>query len=171
MAIHTYDLARLISGADPVSVYCHEHDPKGTWYEGGKAAATAIFEMTDGVVFSYRGHWCAESDPGSAGTGWWGQWRAVGDGGTAVCLDENQPWADATAGPRTRPWAEHRRVEPGPVDAKRVGGHAGLIQDFVDCIRTGRTPETSCADNIKTLAMVFASIESAESRSRADVTW
>jgi predicted dehydrogenase len=44
----------------------------------------------------------------------------------------------------------------------QVGGHSGLIQDFVHAVRTGRTPETICDDNIKSLAMVFGAVESAE---------
>ncbi len=32
MAIHTFDQARCISGADAVSVYCHEFNPPGSWY-------------------------------------------------------------------------------------------------------------------------------------------
>jgi predicted dehydrogenase len=41
-------------------------------------------------------------------------------------------------------------------------GHAGCIDDFLDCIRTGRTPQTNCRDNIKSLAMVHGAIESAQ---------
>ncbi len=51
MAIHTFDSARQISGADPVSVYCHEFNPAWSWFKHG-ASATAIFEMTGG--FSMR---------------------------------------------------------------------------------------------------------------------
>jgi predicted dehydrogenase len=43
-----------------------------------------------------------------------------------------------------------------------VDGHAGLLRDFVDCLRSGRTPETICTDNIRSLAMVFGAIRSAE---------
>ena len=51
MAIHTFDQARFITGADPVSVYCHEYNPPGSWYKGN-ASAIAIFEMSDGSVFT-----------------------------------------------------------------------------------------------------------------------
>ena len=37
---------------------------------------------------------------------------------------------------------------------------------IVDAIETGRTPETAGSDNIKSLAMVFAAIESARTRQR-----
>jgi predicted dehydrogenase len=48
------------------------------------------------------------------------------------------------------------------VDATKVDGHASIMREFLDCMRTGATPETNCADNLKSLAMVFRAIESAE---------
>ena len=48
-------------------------------------------------------------------------------------------------------------------------GHAGVIRDFVDCIRSGGTPQTTASDNIKSLAMVFAAIASAEQHQRVPV--
>jgi len=54
MAIHHFDLARFMTGADPVAVYAKEFNPKGSWYSGD-VAASAIFEMSDGVMFTYRG--------------------------------------------------------------------------------------------------------------------
>jgi hypothetical protein len=44
--------------------------------------------------------------------------------------------------------------------------HAACIHNFLDCVRTGRTPETICTENVKSLAMVFGAIESAESGTR-----
>ena len=43
----------------------------------------------------------------------------------------------------------------------KVGGHAGVIREFVRCVQYGGQPETVAADNIKSLAMVFGAIESA----------
>jgi D-apiose dehydrogenase len=39
-----------------------------------------------------------------------------------------------------------------------------IQQHFVDCLRTGRAPETNGTDNLKTLQLVFAAYESAEQR-------
>ncbi len=61
-------------------------------------------------------------------------------------------------------FSELRDVELPPYDGAKVGGHGGCIRDFVQCIRSGATPETIGADNIKSLAMVFGAIESAEQR-------
>ena len=51
MSIHHFDLARFMTGADPVAVYALEFNPKGSWYKGD-VAASCIFEMSNGVVFS-----------------------------------------------------------------------------------------------------------------------
>ena len=59
MSIHHFDLARFMTGADPVAVYALEFNPAGSWYKGD-VAASCIFEMSNGVVFTYRGSWCAE---------------------------------------------------------------------------------------------------------------
>src|SRR5262249_47712860 len=78
MAIHTFDAARYLSGADPVAVYCEEFNPSWSWYQGD-ACATAIFEMSGGLRFTYRGSWCSEGRH----TSWESEWRAVGPNGTA----------------------------------------------------------------------------------------
>lgn len=44
-----------------------------------------------------------------------------------------------------------------------------LQQDFVDCLREGRSPETSGADNLRTLALVEAAYASARDGSRIDM--
>ena len=65
------------------------------------------------------------------------------------------------------------RVEPivvPPLDeSDRIGGHLGVIQDFVRAVESGTEPETRGADNIKSLGMVFAAIESAETGRRVDI--
>ena len=79
MAIHTFDAARFLAAADPVAVYCEEFNPPWSWYQGA-ASATAIFEMTGGLRYTYRGSWCSEGRH----TSWEGEWRAVGPRGTAT---------------------------------------------------------------------------------------
>jgi predicted dehydrogenase len=50
-----------------------------------------------------------------------------------------------------------------------MSGHGACIHNFIDCVRTGRIPETICTENIKSLAMVFGAIESAESGQRVSI--
>ena len=167
MAIHTFDTARMISACDPVGVYCHEHQPKGSWYRGGNAAATAIFEMTKGVVFVYRGHWCDKGLPTSGNS----QWRAVGDKGTALYDGEAPPLAEIViekGTPSRRPQLKELRTNQ---IIGRPEGHQALIIDFIDSVRRSRKPQTHCNDNIKSLAMVFAAIKSATLGRRVRVEW
>lgn len=166
MAIHTFDQARLISGADPVSVYCKEWNPRGSWYDHD-ASAVAVFEMSDGIVYTYRGSWCAEG----LNTTWEGEWRAVGERGSATWDGAEAYRAQVVTG--TGGFiSELRDVDVGGVDpGPKSGGHAGCIREFIRCVRDGGEPETVATDNIKSLAMVFGAIESAQQGRAVDVTW
>ena len=158
MAIHTFDAARLITGADATSVYCKEWNPAGSWYDQD-ASAIAVFEMTGGIVYTYRGSWCSEG----LNTTWECDWRVIGQQGSVTwdgAEDSRGERVKSTGGMRSE--MEDISVA-SPDDTDRVGGHKGLIHDFIDCVQNGGTPETSHTDNIKSLAMVFGAIESAES--------
>jgi predicted dehydrogenase len=163
MAIHTFDAARAITSADPVSVYCKEWNPSGSWFERD-GSAVAVFEMTRGIVYTYRGSWCAEG----LNTPWNSTWRVIGENGSVVWDGRDSFWAQAVAetGGFHSKWQD---VEIPTPDDIRTGGHAGLIKDFVDCLKTGATPETACTDNLQSLAMVFGAVESADRGERVDV--
>jgi predicted dehydrogenase len=165
MAIHTFDQARFLTGADPVSVYCHEWNPAGSWYDQD-ASAIAIFEMSDGIVYSYRGSWCAEG----LNTSWEGEWRIIGERGSVTWNGGDAFHAqvvEETGGFRSK-W---RNISVPPYDGVgKSGGHDGLIRDFVHCIKTDAVPETICTDNVKSLTMVFGAVESAESGRRVTIS-
>ena len=156
MAIHTFDQARFLSGADPLSVYCKEWNPPGSWYAHG-ASAVAVFEMTGGIVYTYRGSWCAEG----LQTSWESDWRLVGERGTARWDGGAGLTAEAVVAPAGFS-SQCKACPVPPYQGAKVDGHAGLLRDFIDCLRSGTVPETICTDNIKSLAMVFGAIQSAE---------
>ena len=166
MAIHTFDAARLITGADPVAVTCHEWNPPGSWYDHD-ASAVAVFEMTGGLVYCYRGSWCPEG----LNTTWEADWRLVGQNGSARWDGADDYRAQAVAKPEGffYEWADVGVPDVG-CPPEKTGGHGGLIREFVRCVQTGETPETVCTDNIKSLAMVFGAIESAETGRRVEIT-
>ena len=158
MAIHTFDQARFISGADAVSVYCHEFNPAGSWY-AGNASAICIFEMSDGSVFCYRGSWCAEG----AATSWDSSWRIAGERGSAIWRAPDMPYADQVVqGPeQDAKWMKDTtRVEGDPSWPGQYG-HNGCLDEMFAARAEGRPAETDCRDNIKSLQMVFGAIESA----------
>ena len=175
MAIHTFDAARLILNADPVSVYCHEWNPKGSWYAHG-SSAMCIFEFSDGSVFNYRGSWCSEGFH----TTWESDWRIVGTRGSLRWDGGSQPRANVVMPNQTSPsegnrpdfFSQHSEFELPELNADdAIGGHDGLIEDFVEAVRSGRQPETASSDNIKSLAMVFAAIQSAKLEQKMTVVW
>jgi predicted dehydrogenase len=164
MAIHTFDMARFLTGADAQAVVCKEWNPSGSWYDHD-AAAAAIFEMTDGLVYNYRGSWCAEG----LNTTWESDWRIIGENGSVTW--DGATGYDAQVVEETGEFfSKWRHVKVPPYDpGDKVGGHGGLIREFVRSIQTGGTPETVCTDNIKSLAMVFGAIESSEQRKFVDI--
>lgn len=153
MAIHTLDAARYLCGADPVSVYCEEFNPGWSWYKGN-ASATAIFEMTGGLRYTYRGSWCSDGRH----TSWEAEWRAVGPNGTATWDGHQSVVAEIVSS--NEGFFRPTQTIPAAI-AEIPRGFAGSLRDFLTALETGATPMGECHDNIKSLAMVFAAIESA----------
>lgn len=155
MAIHSFDQARFICGKEPISVYCHEWNPKGSWYSHG-ASAMCIFEMSDGVVFNYRGSWCPEG----MNTSWECSWRAVCENGSALWDGAQKIEAEMVDGDKGSIFPQ-KKVECSIEDIA-FSRHAGVIREFLDSLKTGKKPQTICSDNIKSLSMVLSAVESAE---------
>ena len=166
MAIHGFDALRCMTGLAASSVYCREWNPPHSWYRQGSSAA-AIFELENGAVFVYRGSWCAQGLP----TSWECGWRFVGSKGALTWDGAEQIRIEVLgAGERNGlfdPLASIEAPELSPED--RVGGHLGVLSDFVSAVRSGNEPETVGRDNIRSLAMVFGAIESADSGRRVEI--
>jgi predicted dehydrogenase len=148
MAIHQFDMVRYLLGEEPVSVYCQTWNPSWSWY-AGDASATAVFEMSGGARYTFTGSWCA---PG-AETSWNGAWRVSGEKGSALWSGDDEPVLDATA-----PQTERSR---SPHD-----GIGGSLQIFTEALRTGQPPMGEVHENVLSLAMVEAAVESAETGAR-----
>ncbi|TQM09681.1 Gfo/Idh/MocA family protein [Pseudonocardia kunmingensis] len=144
MAIHAFDSARFVLGAEPVSAYCETHNPPWSWY-AGDAAATAVFAMEGGARYTYTGSWCA---PGRQ-TSWNGEWRLSAEKGSAHWDGDHEPVLDA-------------EVEPTPRPPALFSGIEGSLLVFTDALRTGVPPMGEVHENVLSLAMVEAAVQSAE---------
>jgi predicted dehydrogenase len=162
MAIHTFDQARFMTGADPSSVYCKEWNPPGSWYRHG-ASAIAIFDMRlpgteNEIVYTYRGSWCAEG----LRTSWEAEWRFIGLHGSLL-WDGHQGFTAESVSQANGFWSDVRSLDiPAYTNPEKTEGHASCIREFVEAVRTGTVPGTICTDNIRSLGMVFGAIESVE---------
>ena len=152
MAIHSFDAARFLSGADAISVYCHEYNPGWSHYKGD-ISAVAIFEMSNGSVFSYHGSWAAKG----FNTSWNCDWRAIGSKGTAKWSDEMTPIAEVEKE------GVLLKVEPSFSRKYDSVSHHVCLEEMIDSLVKGHPAETICTDNIKSMEMVFGAIESSRS--------
>jgi len=147
MAIHSFDVARYLLDADPVSVDCRTFNPGWSWYRGD-AAATATFVFDDGTRFAYTGSWCS---PGLE-TSWNGNWRISGARGSASWDGESRPRVQLVDDAEDQP----SRTPEGRSEI------AGALDEFVGALRTGVVPSGDVHSNVYSLAMVEAAVLSAE---------
>jgi predicted dehydrogenase len=158
MAIHQFDLARLLIGSEPTSVFCRSYNPAWSWY-AGDAAAAVVFEFGAGTTFTFDGSWCA---PG-AETSWNGDWRFGTAHGTATWDGENAPLAETDEGVRL---AAELPDEPEQI--------AGSLAEFVATLRARSagedvTPNGEVHTNVLSVVMVEAAVRSAETGRRVEL--
>jgi predicted dehydrogenase len=168
MAIHHFDLIRGVLGIEPVRVQATSFNPSWSKF-AGNAAATVVFEGENGTTITYTGTWA----PRGRLTGWDGVWEIFGEDGSIHWAGE-----DVFVRPLTRPlvarvqkrlfrseWAG-RRVKLADVDeADRLGS----LAEFNSAIGEHRAPETDARDNIRSLALTVAAVDSARRRVAVDV--
>ena len=157
LGVHLLDLARFLLGeAESVYAQTQRVNPSIS----GEDAATIVLRMRTGatciVELSYGSTPHTELFPqtlvhleGAAGTATLGPAFEL-----TVTTDAGTRQEDA--GPQLLPWA----TPPAHAIQESV---VAIQQHWVDCLREGRTPETSGADNLRTLALVFAAYASADS--------
>ena len=163
MAIHAFDGARFVTGVNAEAVFCEEWVPKNSWYASGPSVV-AIFRMMAGIRFSYCASWCADGFT----TSWDGSWRVIGTEGTLIWDGEEDLRAERLPANHhtAQPTAFLKEMEtvfpstdPNPMETR---GHFSVMRQFTSALVGGPPPETPSSDNIHSLAMVLAAIESAE---------
>jgi predicted dehydrogenase len=156
MSIHHFDLLRLILDREPRRIYCEAWNPSWGVF-GGPSAAVASIVFDGGVVVGYRGSWVSA---GSV-TPWAGEWRLEFENGEVTWtsrLDDGVPHDRVVI----RPHVGKARTLVLP-EMQRTGP-AGTITEFAHAIRAGYEPETSGRNNIGSLALTYAAVESATRR-------
>jgi predicted dehydrogenase len=120
--------------------------------------------MAEDVRFSYRASWCADGFR----TPWDAVWRVIGTKGTLIWDGENEVKAERLPADHliAQPNAFLKEMEPvlpsTEPDPMQIRGHFSVMHQFLSALNGGPPPETRSSDNIHSLAMVLAAIESAE---------
>ena len=168
MAIHHFDMMRYLLGSNAKQVMAKTWNPQFS-NTMGDMSAFAWIEFENNVHVNYTGSFSA---PGQD-TGWNGRWVITGEKGSLVWNPRDE-WgpirilrqhADlALYGgqqhfftPLPEPWGD-------PIWADSIGatGHQYDLYHWRACIESGLEPETSGRDNLHTLALALAAVESAE---------
>ena len=160
MAIHHFDLMRLVLADEPLRVSCRTWNPAGSPFTHD-AAGIATIEFTNGTLVSYRGSWMS----GGPRTPWSGEWGMD-------CAHGEIRWSshDGLAPPGKSdqlPVRHYGQEAVAPVLPKLPYlDRAGSLAAAVEAIETGvlqpRFP--TGADNLNSLALVAATILSASRR-------
>jgi predicted dehydrogenase len=162
MSIHHFDLLRLITDREPERVYCEAWNPEWSAFIGPSVAvASIVFE--GGVVASYRASWVTAGPL----TPWAGEWRMEFEDGEVFWTSRvDDPMAQDKVIVRSRGGKARTVSLP---DMARTGPSATLTE-FANAIRSGREPETSGRNNLCTIALVAAAVESATRRAPVTIS-
>lgn len=161
MAVHHFDIVRSLAGADFGTVYCIESNPDDSGFKSG-SSASAVFQLTNGAVFTYQGSW---SEVGHS-TSFMGIWRIACEKGTITWDGSGNPQVESMVDGKL---VTHELQVPDSFVPKseNVFLHelGTSLDNFIEALLNKTVPETWCGDNIHTLDMVLGAIESSKTRS------
>ena len=150
MMVHHFDLIRYVLNQDPVSVSATTWNQPWGWH-AGDACHSILFKFESGLIATHVANGAAVGSR----TTYNGNWRIEGDQGS---LDWNMDQLSYSRLHRTDEIIDHRPLEQ---DAVKPGEQA-MLDEFFAAIGDNRAPECSAQDNLKSLAMVFAAIQSSK---------
>jgi len=154
MAIHHFDLLRMIVGREPVRVTCETWNPPWSGFDGPPVGVATI-DFEGGPVVSYRGSWISSGPI----TPWGGEWRMDFEKAEVLWTtrgDENSV-ADVVV---VRP----RGGKPRTRSLRRMGliDRWAALTEFAAAVQERREPQCSGRDNLGSLALAAAAVESAD---------
>lgn len=162
MAVHHYDLMRMVVGEEPCEINCRTWNPPGSPFTGDPAGAiVALFPS--GVSVSYRGTWLDRAPQ----TAWAGEWQMDFENGVVFWTSRG----DRPDGVMRDRLTIHR---PGaPIEDLQLvrGRHdrPAVLQAFSQAVGTGGAPRhfSSGRDNLRTLEVLDAALQSAAMKGAA----
>jgi len=153
MAIHHFDLMRFVLDQEPRSVSCHAWNPPWSNF-AEPASAVATISFAGGAVVAYQGSWVSTGPP----TTWAGAWQIECAEGVLNWTGRNDDSTDADSITLRLRGKRARRV---PLGELRYWDRSGSVAAFAAAIRDGVAPPASGRDNLGSLALMYAAIESA----------
>lgn len=158
MAIHHFDLMRFILQDEPTAVSCQSWSEADSPFEGPPAAAATI-RFSKGTVVHYFGSWISR---GSA-TPYGGHWEFDGSDASLV-MSFRGDQAMRHAQDKFELHTPRNDLKAEAFEPLAFEDRAGALAAFVGAVDRGEMPATlsTAQDNLKSLALMFAAIRSAE---------
>ena len=152
MMVHHFDLMRYVLNEDPISVRAQTWNQPWGWH-AGDACHSIVFEFESGLVATHVANGAAVGSR----TTYNGDWRIEGEKGS---LDWNHDVISYSHLHRTDEKVDAREIKQD----KAAPPDQAMLDEFFAAIRDNRPPECGAQDNLKSLAMVFAAIQSAKEK-------
>lgn len=158
MSIHHFDLIRFITGLDAETVQGAAWNPPWSNYDGD-ASCSALFEMSNGARVVYNASWAAKGQFDS----WDGSWQIECEKGTVMFRDGKIEVHEA---PKLY---GVKKVRPVTLREPPKAGQQFVLNDFRRSLKTGRRPQTDARDNIRSVSMVFATVQAMKTGKKVQV--
>ena len=152
MSIHHFDLLRYLTSSDPIRISAFSWRPSWSWFEGDPCLF-AFIEMDKSINAGYFGSWVSAG----AETPWDGVWRIQGKD-TAIIYNEEGILK-----------AEGDKITEIELLNIPLEGRDLVLEEFRAAVEEGKEPECNAFDNLKSLAMVFASLDSIKSGKKVEI--
>ncbi|WP_049904308.1 Gfo/Idh/MocA family protein [Natrialba asiatica] len=158
-AIHHLDLLADIAGERVETVFCRSWNPSYSDFAGDPNAVVQL-GMENGATIAYEGL----NTAATSFNGWWSERVRANCQDASLVLDDG----DLRRFPYDRA-AENclghtslDQGEPVALESRDKWGNAWLVEQFAEWCDGGEPMETNARANLRTMALVFAAIESAE---------
>ena len=160
MAIHHFDLIRAATGREVLGVFARSWRVPDSLFVH-HPAVVAVLDLDGGVPVVYEGDWATRGPE----TSWNGEWEIVGERGRLLWKGDMED--RGTGEVLLQSWGE----EPRSVEQENLEfvERMATLQALREAIEGGGRPETTAADNVKSLAVVLGCVTSIESGDRVDV--
>ena len=155
MAIHHFDLLRMLLGADPVEIVCHTYNPPWSAYRDPPAAIATV-TFPNGILVSYRGSWVSHNER----TPWAGEWQMEFQNGTVLWTSRMSALDTSADSVIIRRHDEPE--ETVPLVTVPHTDRAGAMAALLDSASRGHEAECSGRNNVGTIAFMNGMIESAK---------
>ena len=154
VTIHHLDLARYISGKEPVKVWCREFSADYSWYGDRPASAVIVTEMTDHVTFHYNG---TLASPVSS-TDWNGNWEIECDNGV-LKIENNRIYL-----------LKKEELTEIPFTAEAEDSRIMMLREACLALQEKQKAETDYADNLKSFNWMQKAVLSSESQGWTEIS-